>query len=92
MKREIGNIIQTFRISCGFKQVYMAYNLGISTQAYANLEHGRSDLNTGKLEQIASLYKIKPHQIIILAEELNKHKNLELIKNSISSILNSIRI
>ncbi|WP_395626202.1 helix-turn-helix transcriptional regulator [Daejeonella sp.] len=63
MKREIGNIIQTFRISCGFKQVYMAYNLGISTQAYANLEHGRSDLKSAKLQLIANLLGIRPYQI-----------------------------
>jgi transcriptional regulator with XRE-family HTH domain len=41
----------------------MAYNLGISTQAYANLEHGRSDLKSAKLQLIANLLGIRPYQI-----------------------------
>jgi transcriptional regulator with XRE-family HTH domain len=92
MNAEIGKVVAVLREAHGLKQNDVSKRLGISTAAYANIERGRSDLNTGKLEQIASFYKIKPHQIIMLSEELNKHKNLELIKNSISSILNSIKI
>ncbi|WP_395626201.1 helix-turn-helix transcriptional regulator [Daejeonella sp.] len=92
MNAEIGQVVALLRMAHGLKQNDVSKRLEISISAYANMERGRCDLNTEKFEQIASLYKIKPHQIIMLSEALNKHKDLELIKNSISSILNGIRI
>jgi transcriptional regulator with XRE-family HTH domain len=92
MNAQIGKVVAVLRKAHGLKQNDVSKKLGISTAVYANMARARSDLNTGKLGQIATLFNIKLHQIIILSEELNKHKNLELIKNSISSILNSIRI
>lgn len=70
MKKEIGIVITSCRKQHQFKQDYMAFKLGITTHAYANIERGRSDINSAKLIGISNLFGLKTHQIIVLAEEI----------------------
>jgi len=44
MKKEIGIVITSCRKQHQFKQDYMAFKLGITTHAYANIERGRRDM------------------------------------------------
>jgi transcriptional regulator with XRE-family HTH domain len=70
----------------------MAYSLGLSINAYANIEHGRSDLKAGKLQYIANLLGIRPYQIIVLAEELKQHGDLHGLAYAIKGIIRLSRI
>ncbi len=72
MKKEIGKVISINRKKLGLKQTYMAYKLGISSHAYANIENGRSDINTQKLMIIANLLGLKLNQLIFFAEEISE--------------------
>jgi len=92
MKKQIGNIIRKFRIACGLKQSYMAYNLKISTNAYANIEQGRSEVSARKLHLIANLFGIKIYQIFVLAEELKQHGDLDAFNDAIDGIFRLSRI
>lgn len=70
MKTEVGIVISVCRKHCNLKQNYIAHKLGITVNAYANIERGRADLNTEKLFAIAQLLGIRAHQILALAEEI----------------------
>jgi len=87
MNSEIGDVMKLFRKAYGLTQNEVANRLGISINSYSNIEKGRCDLYTSRIELIATLFRIKPHQIILLAEELKNHKDLSIIKKSISYIL-----
>ncbi|MDF3079396.1 MAG: helix-turn-helix transcriptional regulator [Sphingobacteriaceae bacterium] len=70
MKTELGHVIAACRKACSYKQDYMAYRLGITTHAYANMERGRCDISSSKLKAIADIFLLKPFQLIVLAEEI----------------------
>ncbi|MHB1178249.1 MAG: helix-turn-helix domain-containing protein [Daejeonella sp.] len=70
MKKELGIVIASCRKQHQFKQDYMAFKLEITPHAYANIEHGRSDISSVKLAEISKLFGLKPHHLIILAEEI----------------------
>lgn len=70
MKKELGIVIASCRKERQFKQEYMAFKLGLTTHAYANIEHGRSDLCTEKLIAVSKLFGLKAYQLMVLAEEI----------------------
>ena len=91
-KNEIGIIISFFRKECGLKQVFMAYKLGISTHAYANIERGRSDINSEKLDVISKLFGVKPYQIIVLAEEIRHNCTIDGLLDAVKGIIRLTKI
>ena len=54
-------VIRTFR---GWTQENMAEKLGISTNAYAKIERGETDVNFSRLEQIAQVMEIDLPQLL----------------------------
>lgn len=70
MKKELGIVIATCRKQRRLKQDYVAFKLGLTTHAYANMERGRSDICSEKLIALASVFGLKTHQLILLAEEI----------------------
>lgn len=71
MKQKIGHIIKEIRLRQQLKQQYMAYKLGITVDAYANIENGRADINTNRLNSISLILNTKASTIILLAEAGN---------------------
>ncbi|QPH39301.1 helix-turn-helix domain-containing protein [Pedobacter endophyticus] len=69
MKREIGKVIKACRQYHGFTQVYMAHKLGVTVNSYANMEHGRVDMDTKRLYQLAEILRLKACQILAFAEK-----------------------
>lgn len=69
MKREIGKVIKACREYHGFTQVYMAHKLGVTVNSYANMEHGRVDMGTKRLFQLAEILRLKAYQILAFAEK-----------------------
>lgn len=70
MKTEMAFVIKSCRKHCQLKQDYVAFKLGITTSAYANIENGRAELKTSKLFTLAVLFGLKPHQMLTLTEEI----------------------
>jgi len=68
MKKEVGSVIKELRKEKQLKQQYVAFKLGITTEAYANIENGRTDINTSKLRMISSILNTKASLIIAFAE------------------------
>ena len=87
MKKELGIVIASFRKARKFKQDYIAVKLGISTQAYANIERGRSDLSSEKLIAVASVFGLKTHQLIVLAEEIMDAGETEWLDDAVRSLI-----
>lgn len=70
MKNEMAFVIKSCRKHCKLKQDYVAFKLGITTSAYANIENGRTEIKPSKLFGLALLFGLKPHQIITLTEDI----------------------
>ncbi|MCX2584743.1 helix-turn-helix transcriptional regulator [Pedobacter sp. MR22-3] len=68
MKKEVGYVIKKLRKEQQLKQQYVAFKLGITTEAYANIENGRTDINTNKLSMISLILGTKASVILFLAE------------------------
>lgn len=51
--------LRALRLLCNYKQEYVAEKLGISQQAFAKIEKGRTKLNFEKLEKIAAVYNTR---------------------------------
>lgn len=68
MKKEVGYVIKKLRKEQQLKQQYVAFKLGITTEAYANIENGRTDINTNKLSMIGLILGTKASVILFLAE------------------------
>ena len=56
---EIDEKIKVIRTVRGWTQEYMAEKLGISTNAYAKIEQGKTDVNFSRLQQIAQVMEIE---------------------------------
>ena len=76
----IGTIIRSIREEKKLKQEYVAFCLGISINAYANMENNRSRLNTNRLEELADLFEMKSSAIIKMAEDLSPLKDKSIQK------------
>jgi len=72
MKNEIGLVIRIIRQQKLLKQEFVAYKLGITVHAYANIERGRSDINSNRLLDISKILEVKSSQIISLAEKVTE--------------------
>lgn len=92
MKKAIGEVISVLRKQSGLKQDFIAYQLGISTHAYANIERGRSDINSEKLILITNLYGIKASLIVAFAEEIIEVGETEWLPAVIKGILKLSKI
>ncbi len=55
MKKKVGYVIKKLRTEKQLKQHYIAFKLGITVEAYANIENGRSDVNTNRLNMISQI-------------------------------------
>lgn len=75
MKKKVGLVIKTLRKQQELKQHYIAFKLGITVEAYANIENGRSDINTSKLYLISLILGIKASKMIKSAETKKPNKN-----------------
>jgi len=87
MKKEIGIVITSCRKQHQFKQDYMAFKLGITTHAYANIERGRSDICSEKLILVSKLFGLKTHQIIVLAEEIMDVGRIDWLNDVVKGIV-----
>ncbi len=87
MKIALGKVICAGRKYCGFKQDYMAYKLGITVHAYANIERGRVDISASKLISVAKLFGLRGHQIFELAEEVFILEDDRCIPNHVKGII-----
>lgn len=76
MKKEVGKIIKNLRSEKKLKQQFMAFKIGITVEAYANIENGRADVNTTRLKVIASILAIQAHVIIDLFNVSAGHKGM----------------
>lgn len=54
----LGQRIQEIRKARGYSQDAVAYDLGISTTAYAKIERNETDVNMSRLTQIAKVLKV----------------------------------
>ncbi len=68
--KNIGRVIKSIRESKKLKQEYVAFCLGISVNAYANMENNRTALCTNRLQELAELFEMKSSAIMKMAEEL----------------------
>lgn len=87
MKKELGMVIATCRKQRLLKQDYMAYKLGITTHAYANIERGRSDICSEKLFALSNIFGLKMHQLILLAEEIIDVGKTEWLDDVVKGII-----
>ncbi len=79
MKNHLTNI-QKVRLLRGYKQHYMAVKLGVTTQAYSQIERGIINLSTDKLLKIAEILSVSE------AVLLNDAKVEEFLNHDISSL------
>ena len=70
----------------------MAYKLEISTNAYANIERGRSDINSQKLNDISKLFGVKPYQTIVLAEEIRHNDTVDGVSSAVDGVVRLTKI
>ncbi len=66
---ELNEKIKVFRKNLGLTQENLAAKLGISTNAYAKIEQGKTDVNFSRLEQIADAMEIDLPQLLGLDEK-----------------------
>ena len=64
----IGDKIRKVRELRGYKQEYVAGQLGLSITAYGNIVRGDSRLSFERLEQIARVLEVSAPQLLTLAE------------------------
>lgn len=76
MKKKVGYVIKELRKQRGLSQIYVAYRLNITVESFANIENGRVDINTERLEKIASILNTSASQILFSAESLNSTNGL----------------
>jgi transcriptional regulator with XRE-family HTH domain len=60
----IGHKIKRIREMRGLKQEYVAEQLGISQQTYSKLENDHIDISFSKIEQLATIFEMKPEDIV----------------------------
>ena len=69
----IGDKIRKVRELKGYKQEYVADQLGMSVTAYGNLERGDSSPSFDRLEEIAKVLEVSVQDILNIPEQLNIH-------------------
>jgi transcriptional regulator with XRE-family HTH domain len=61
---EIGNNIRRIREIKNYTQEAVAEKVGMSVSAYGDIERGKSDVNFGRLSEIATALEVKPEEIV----------------------------
>ncbi len=67
----IGDKLRHFRKLRQMTQEQVGYELGLSESAYAKYETGESEVTVNRLAEIAEIFKVKPHEILIYEKEQN---------------------
>jgi transcriptional regulator with XRE-family HTH domain len=60
----LGERIKKLRELKGLKQELVAEQLGMSQQSYSDLERGKTDIPFSRIEQLAKVFELKPHEIV----------------------------
>ncbi len=58
MKETLHERIRLLRLQRGYSQENMAYELGLSTTAYGDIERGKTDLTLSRLNQVANVLRV----------------------------------
>ena len=69
----VGDKIRKVRELKGYKQEYVADQLGMSVTAYGNLERGDSSPSYDRLEEIAKVLEVSVVDILNIPDEINIH-------------------
>ncbi len=67
---QIGNKIKKIRELKNLNQKYLADELSLSQSAYSKIEIGESEITYSRLEKIASVFDMKPEDIILFSENM----------------------
>ena len=78
MTMHIGDKIRKVRELKGYKQEYVADQLGMSVTAYGNLERGDSSPSFDRLEEIAKVLEVSVVDILNIPDQIN----IQSISNS----------
>ena len=62
--KELLEKIRKLRINLNYTQEYVAFCLGITQKAYSKIESGKSQLTVERLLQLASIYGIRPADLL----------------------------
>jgi XRE family transcriptional regulator, regulator of sulfur utilization len=56
--------IRLLRLQRGYSQENLAYELGLSTTAYGDIERGKTDLTLSRLNQLAKVLRVAPTELL----------------------------
>lgn len=73
--KDIRVLIRKARINKNYSQENMAFELGITQGAYANLENGNSKISVEKLLQIVQILEIEHRDFMKICEKFFKQLN-----------------
>ena len=72
----LNKAIKVLRIYHSFSQQDIAEGLGLSNVGYNAIEIGKVDVNFARIKELASIYDMKPSELIEFSECLLKPKKL----------------
>ncbi len=72
MRKETGLVIKAIRLRLGFKQEYVAQRINISASLLGHIENGRTDLDIGRLYQLAKVFGVLPRHFLELIIEIHE--------------------
>jgi transcriptional regulator with XRE-family HTH domain len=78
----LGQKVKRLREIKGWKQEYMADRLNISQQSYSNIESGKVDVPFSRIEEIATVFEIKPEELVSFDEKYVLNNYGEVSGNS----------
>lgn len=64
MKETLHERIRLLRLQRGYSQENMAYELGLSTTAYGDIERGKTDLTLSRLNQVAQVLHVSATDLL----------------------------
>ena len=85
---KIGPNIRKLRELRGYKQEYLAEQLGMSLSGFGKIERGETDVSIGRLEQVAKVLDIKIETIL----GFNENIVLQQITNNHAKFTNGVYI
>ena len=88
----VGDKIRKVRELKGYKQEYVADQLGMSVTAYGNLERGDSSPSYDRLEEIAKVLEVSVVDILNIPDEINIHSISSSNVIGINHTLNDHRV
>jgi DNA-binding XRE family transcriptional regulator len=63
--------LKALRTQFGFKQIHVAYVIGVDQPSYSKIENGIADLKDWQVDKLATLYKIHKNQIQLWSKPQN---------------------